>query len=94
MSSAEEEPNRPAPPGSLDIVAGEGGSASSDAPWGGSPRPFLMVTFTCANAYQRVYRSRDGTHYMARCPKCAKPMRFVVGEGGSSQRVFQVSCRS
>lgn len=64
--------------------------ASGDAQASG--RPFLMVTFTCAGAYQRVYRSLDGTHYMARCPKCAKTMRFVVGAGGTGQRAFQVSC--
>jgi hypothetical protein len=64
------------------------------APEDGQPgaRPFLMVTFTCAGAYQRVYRAADGTHYMARCPKCAKTMRFVVGSGGTGQRAFNVSC--
>lgn len=55
-------------------------------------RPFLMVTFRCANAYQRVYRAADGTHYLARCPKCGKSVRFLVGEGGTSKRSFDVSC--
>jgi hypothetical protein len=79
-------------PRSIDLTEG---SSHADEPGHGPHaglRPFLMVTFTCANAYLRVYRARDGSHYLARCPKCAKHMRFVVGDGGSSQRVFQVSC--
>jgi phage FluMu protein Com len=55
-------------------------------------KPFLMVTFRCANAYQRVYRAADGSHYLARCPKCGKSVRFLVGKGGSDQRAFDVSC--
>jgi phage terminase large subunit GpA-like protein len=56
-------------------------------------RPFLQVMFTCANAYLRVYRSADGTRYLARCPKCGKDVRFQVGSHGTSQRQFEVSCR-
>jgi hypothetical protein len=51
-----------------------------------------MVTFACSGAYVRVYRAHDATHYLARCPKCAKTMRFIVGEGGTSQRAFTVRC--
>lgn len=56
-------------------------------------RPWLGVRFVCAGSYQRVYRSPDATVYRARCPKCAKPINFRVGQGGSSQRFFDVSCR-
>ena len=63
---------------------------------GGPPttkgRPFLQVYFVCANSYQRVFRSADNKRYLARCPKCGKEMRFQVGEGGTAQRTFQVSC--
>lgn len=57
-------------------------------------RPFLMVTFNCrgASAYQRVYRSQDGTHYLARCPRCGQSQRFVVGPGGTGSRAFVVEC--
>ncbi len=75
----------PTPPGSLDITEPTG-----PAPRG---RPFLQVMFTCANAYLRVYRSADGTRYLARCPKCGKDVRFQVGSQGTSQRQFEVSCR-
>jgi hypothetical protein len=53
-------------------------------------RPFLSVTFACCSVYTRIYRSEDGTHYAGRCPKCGKPVRFIVGEGGTSHRAFIV----
>lgn len=56
-------------------------------------RPSLQVYFRCANAYIRVLRAADGTHYLCRCPKCGKPTKFVVGEGGTDQRFFEMSCR-
>jgi len=56
-------------------------------------RPWLGVQFVCAGAYQRVYRSVDGQRYLARCPRCAKSIIFRVGEGGTNQRFFDVSCR-
>ncbi|MDF1809923.1 MAG: hypothetical protein P1U42_09535 [Phycisphaerales bacterium] len=55
-------------------------------------RPWLGVRFVCSGTYQRVYRSTDGTKYMARCTKCGKSINFRVGQGGSNQRFFDVSC--
>jgi hypothetical protein len=54
-------------------------------------RPYLRVQFACCNVYLRIYRSADGATYQGRCPKCGKPVRFVVGEGGTSCRDFIVS---
>ncbi len=56
----------------------------------GSSRPFVSVLFKCCGVYQRIYRSSDGTHYSGRCPRCARPVRFVVGEGGTDVRAFVV----
>lgn len=53
-------------------------------------RPYLRVLFACCSVYQRVYRSSDGKRYDARCPKCGKLARFLVGEGGSDEREFVV----
>ena len=53
-------------------------------------RPFLGVTFECCKVYVRVYRNAAGTAYEARCPKCAKRVHFVVGEGGSGTRFWRV----
>lgn len=51
-----------------------------------------MVWFACARRYQRVYRNRQGTQYLARCPLCARTCRFRVGPGGTTRRLFQVTC--
>ncbi len=59
---------------------------------GPTGRPSIRVWFRCANAYQRVFRSVNGKGYSARCPRCGKCMRFRVGDGGTSQRSFEVSC--
>lgn len=64
----------------------------SSAPEKTETRPWLGVHFVCAGAYQRVYRNEAGTAYLARCPKCAKCIRFRVGQGGDNRRFFEVSC--
>jgi hypothetical protein len=53
-------------------------------------RPFLSVHFTCCGVYQRVYRDPDGKHYRGRCPRCALPVTFAVGAGGTAARSFIV----
>ena len=58
---------------------------------GSTPKPFLSVQFFCCSVYQRIYRSADGKTYQGRCPKCGKPVRFVVGPGGTGARSFIVS---
>jgi hypothetical protein len=55
-----------------------------------SPRPFLSVRFACCGVYQRIYRSADGSSYQGRCPRCGKPVKFVVGDGGTDARQFVV----
>lgn len=81
----------PDPRDSLDLsVRPEG---NSDAGGGEGSRPCLRVYFACANKYTHVYRRPDAGHYTARCPQCGKAMTFKVGEGGTSERFFQVSCR-
>lgn len=55
-------------------------------------RPWLGVRFACSGAYLRVYRNVQGDAYLARCPRCGQTVRFRVGEGGTGQRFFTVSC--
>ncbi len=78
----------------LDLVEGARAEtlAQGDQRGAGDARPFLQVWFRCANVYQRVYRERDGNGYRAVCGKCGKTMNFVIGPGGTTQRVFEVSC--
>jgi hypothetical protein len=54
------------------------------------PRPFLMVHFACCGVYCRIYRSPDGKRYEGHCPKCARPVKFRVGDGGTDARAFRV----
>lgn len=77
--------------GRLDIVEGVGQGNPVDPGVRGA-RPWIQVWFACAGRYQRVFRPIDGTAYVARCPQCGKTMRFAVGEGGTSKRMFTVSC--
>lgn len=53
-------------------------------------RPYLSVHFACCGIYQRVYREPDGKTYQGRCPRCATPVRFIVGQGGTAARTFVV----
>ena len=71
----------------LDIPSLDGGSSHATRK---SARPFVSVLFRCCNVYQRIYRSADGSKYEGRCPKCARSIRFLVGEGGTSERFFVV----
>ena len=82
-------PRSPDPRDVVDVGGMESGGQEAPA----AARPFLQVFFRCANHYQRVYRNAAGTEYNARCPKCGKPLRFRVGEGGSDSRRFEVDCR-
>lgn len=51
---------------------------------------FLSVMFSCCKVYSRVYPSKDGTRYEARCPRCLRAITFRVGADGTSERAFVV----
>ncbi len=53
-------------------------------------RPYLSVLFACCKVYTRLYRDPTGQNYTGHCPKCARPVKFKVGEGGTSARQFVV----
>ena len=70
---------------------GTGGAESPPTAVGGTVRrPYLSVHFACCGAYQRIYRDADGKTYRGRCPRCATPVTFAVGAGGTSARSFIV----
>ena len=69
---------------------GAAGQSASDAGSGNAARPFLSVHFACCGIYQRIYREPDGRSYRGRCPRCALPVTFAVGEGGTAARSFIV----
>lgn len=53
-------------------------------------RPYLSIHFRCCGVYCRVYRNKEGTAYVGGCPKCGKPVKFLVGDGGTDERFFVV----
>jgi hypothetical protein len=68
-----------------------GGSDPTDAGPAQRPgRPFVSVHFRCCGVYRRIYRDADGKGYTGHCPKCARPVRFLIGPGGTSAREFEV----
>lgn len=79
-------------------MPGEHLDLSSDPPEDGpvegeelpSARRFLGIHFACCGVYSRVYLDRKRTAYAGRCPRCASPVRFEIGPGGSDARFFTV----
>jgi len=55
----------------------------------GPRRRFLSVWFRCCHTYGRMYRNKDETAYVGRCPKCGAPVQALIGPGGTSQRFFE-----
>ena len=53
-------------------------------------KKYLGLKFSCCGVYSRVYVNRDGTAYEGRCPKCLKPVKLKIGEGGTDSRFFEV----
>jgi len=85
------------PRDSIDLQVGrpDGGTdqpAKGSAAASSVGRPYLQLWFRCSGQYARAYRNADGTGYLGRCPTCAKSIRFRVGQGGTSERFFEINC--
>ena len=39
-----------------------------------------------------LYRNREGTAYIGRCPRCGAPVRVPIGDSGTSERFFTAVC--
>ena len=76
--------------GLSDAATGHSGP-SSNAVSGLLGRPWIGVRFDCCGLYHRLYRNRDGTAYIGRCPVCVRRVRVGVGPGGTNSRFFIAS---
>lgn len=51
-------------------------------------RKYLGIMFQCCNVYGRIYKNREGTAYVGKCPKCFKNIVIPIGNGGTDKRFF------
>lgn len=56
---------------------------------GEEKKKYLGILFECCGVYGRIYKNKDETAYVGRCPKCLRTIRVPIGEGGSGQRFFR-----
>lgn len=49
---------------------------------------YLGIMFDCCNIYSRIYKNKEGTAYVGRCPKCMRTVKVRIGEGGTNTRFF------
>lgn len=52
-------------------------------------RPWIAVHWKCCQTYSRIYRNKEGTAYVGRCPKCGGPVQATIGQGGTATRFFE-----
>ena len=52
-------------------------------------RKYLGIKFECCGVYARIYQNKEGTAYVGRCPKCLRPIKIKIGEGGTNNRFFR-----
>ena len=70
--------------GKKDAVSGGGNEE------GGGVRAWVAVKWKCCGTYSRIYKNKAGDAYEGRCPKCMRPVRLRIGEGGTNSRFFEV----
>ena len=54
-------------------------------------RQFIGIWFDCCGVYGRLYKNKDGTAYVGRCPKCLRLAKVRVGGDGTDRRFFRGS---
>ncbi len=54
-------------------------------------RSFIGIWFECCNTYGRLYKNKDETAYVGRCPKCLRTAQVKIGGEGTNRRFFRGS---
>jgi len=72
----------------IDIAGIEPRDAAPPADAALARRPWIGIRFDCCGVYARVYRPPSATAYEGRCPHCHRPVRVLIGRGGTTQRLF------
>ena len=54
-------------------------------------RKFIGVWFECCHTYGRLYKNKDETYYVGRCPRCLRTVRARIGGNGegTDRRFFR-----
>ncbi len=52
-------------------------------------KQYLGIMFECCKVYSRIYKNKEGTAYVGRCPRCLKSVNIKVGAGGTNNRFFK-----
>ncbi|MBN2801902.1 MAG: hypothetical protein JXR91_02290 [Deltaproteobacteria bacterium] len=51
-------------------------------------KEFLGIMFECCHVYGRIYKNKIGNAYNGYCPKCMRPIKIKIENGGTSNRFF------
>lgn len=54
----------------------------------GTKKNYLGIMFKCCNVYARIYKNKDDTAYVGRCPRCMRSIKVPIGESGTNTRFF------
>lgn len=50
---------------------------------------YLGIMFECYQVYGRIYKNKEATAYVGRCPRCMRSIKVPIGEGGTNARFFR-----
>ncbi|MBN4067387.1 hypothetical protein JYU14_04820 [Simkania negevensis] len=49
---------------------------------------YLRIYWKCCHVYSRIYRNKDNTAYVGRCPSCNAALSVTIGPEGTTRRSF------
>jgi len=52
-------------------------------------KKFLGIWFDCCKVYGRLYKNKDETAYIGRCPRSMRILSVKIGGEGTDRRFFR-----